>query len=73
MTSIKFIFNKKSHHLNVGPSASELRHKAPKLGRINKGRMFLEIPVFFFQEDFQAITYGFKFATQVTETRAAGL
>lgn len=35
--------------------------------------MFLENPVFFFQEDFQAITYGFKFATQVTETRAAGL
>lgn len=32
MTSIKFIFNKKSHHLNVGPSASELRHKALKLG-----------------------------------------
>ena len=35
MTSIKFIFNKKSHHLNVGPSASELRHKALKLGREN--------------------------------------
>lgn len=36
MASIKFIFNKKkSQHLNVGPSASELRHKALKLGREN--------------------------------------
>ena len=36
MTSIKFIFNKKkSQHLNIGPSASELRHKALKLGREN--------------------------------------
>lgn len=69
MTSIKFIFNKKSHHLNVGPSASELRHKALKLGREN----VLGNSCIFFQEDFQAITYGFKFATQVTETRAAGL
>ena len=36
MASIKFIFNKKkSQHLNVGPSASELRHKALKLSREN--------------------------------------
>lgn len=71
MASIKFIFNKKkSQHLNVGPSASELRHKALKLGREN---VLGNSCIFFFQEDFQAITYGFKFATQVTETRAAGL
>lgn len=33
---------------------------------VNRAQVFEE-------EDFQAITYGFKFATQVTETRAAGM
>lgn len=52
MTSIKFIFNKKSHHLNVGPSASELRHKALKLGREN---VLGNSCIFFFRKIFKQL------------------
>ena len=32
----------------------------------------ITIPHAIFQEDFQSMTYGFKMAGEVTETRAAG-